>query len=504
MNKPFYITTTLPYVNGLPHIGFALEVVQADVIARYQTLLGNEVVFNIGTDEHGVKIYEEAEKRGMTPQAFCDEMSEHFRSLKSLLDISYTNFIRTTDAHHIAAAQEFWRRCLANGDIYKKQYQMKYCVGCELEKTDSELVDGKCADHPNREIEIVEEENYFFRFSKFQDALLALYEKEKGFVVPEKRLNEIRAFVKRGPQDFSISRLAKKMPWGIPVPDDAEHVMYVWFDALVNYISTIGWPARSSYANSVAGGPDEERFDRFWPGVQIAGKDNLRQQSAMWQAMLLSAGVAPSAKILIHGHITNAGQKMSKSLGNVIAPGELVEKFGIDGARYILLSAAAFGEDIDITWERMTEKYNADLANGLGNLSSRLIKLSEKISNFQFPISNGDEYPEELQKLMDEYRITDALEWIVARTRVLDKKIAEVKPWELAKTDMEKFEAEMRGFLAELSFIAICLRPFLPETSEKIFKMLETRRAEPLFQRILMAGTGKFTLTGSEVNLRKE
>lgn len=490
-------------MNGLPHIGFALEVVQADVIARYQRLLGSDVVFNIGTDEHGVKIYEEAEKRRMTPQAFCDEMSEYFRSLKSLFDISYTDFIRTTDAHHTLAAQEFWRRCLANGDIYKKQYQMKYCVGCELEKTDSELVDGKCADHPNREIEIVEEENYFFRFSKFQDALLALYGKDAGFVVPEKRLNEIRAFVERGPQDFSISRLAKKMPWGIPVPDDAEHVMYVWFDALVNYISTLGWP---SCAKASEGKPDHRcgmdssescRFVRFWPGVQIAGKDNLRQQSAMWQAMLLSAGVAPSAKILIHGHITNAGQKMSKSLGNVIAPSELVEKFGIDGARYILLSAAAFGEDIDITWERMSEKYNADLANGLGNLTSRLIKLSERMEHGAWSMEQEtgnmkqgswsrekDTYPEELKKLMDEYKMTEALEWIIARTRVLDKKIAEVKPWELAKTDMEKFETEMKGFLEELSFIASALHPFLPQTSEKILKALRESKTEPLFQRI--------------------
>ena len=469
--KPFSITTTLPYVNGLPHIGFALEVVQADVIARYQRLLGNEVVFNIGTDEHGVKIYEEATKRGMTPQAFCDEMSEHFRSLDALLHISYTNFIRTTDAHHVAAAQEFWRRCLANGDIYKKQYGMKYCVGCELEKTDSELVEGKCPDHPNRDIEIVEEENYFFRFSKFQDALLALYGKDDAFVVPEKRLNEVRAFVERGPQDFSISRLAKKMPWGIPVPDDADHVMYVWFDALVNYISTLGWP-------------DDENFRKFWPSVQIAGKDNLRQQAAMWQAMLFSAGVAPSARILIHGHVTNAGEKMSKSLGNVIAPSELVEKFGIDGTRYILLSAASFGEDMDITWERMSEKYNADLANGLGNLTSRLIKLSEKMTNNQNPITNGEKYPEELQKLMDEYRITEALELIIGRTRALDKKIAEVKPWELVRTDMAAFEREMTGFLTELAFIAVCLRPFLPETSEKITQVIATRKTEPLFQRI--------------------
>lgn len=468
--KPFYITTTLPYVNGLPHIGFALEVVQADVIARYQRLLGSEVVFNIGTDEHGVKIYEEAMKRGMTPQAFCDEMSEHFRSLDALLHISYTNFIRTTDAHHIVAAEEFWRRCLANGDIYKKQYGMKYCVGCELEKTDSELVEGKCPDHPNRDIEIVEEENYFFRFSKFQDALLALYGKGDGFVIPEKRLNEVRAFVERGPQDFSISRLAKKMPWGIPVPDDADHVMYVWFDALVNYISTLGWP-------------DDENFIKFWPSVQIAGKDNLRQQAAMWQAMLFSAGVAPSAKILIHGHVMNAGEKMSKSLGNVIAPGELVEKFGIDGARYVLLSAASFGEDIDLTWERMTEKYNADLANGLGNLTSRLIKLSERMEHGTGNMEQGT-FPEELKELMDEYRITEALEWVIARTRALDKRIAEVKPWELVKTDMVAFEKEMNGFLAELAFIASCLRSFLPETAEKIAQAITARKTESLFVRI--------------------
>jgi methionyl-tRNA synthetase len=398
-------------------------------------------------------------------------MSEHFRSLDVLLHISYTNFIRTTDAHHTLAAQEFWRRCLANGDIYKKQYEMKYCVGCELEKTDSELVDGKCPDHPNRDIEIVEEENYFFRFSKFQDSLLALYGSGDGFVIPEKRLNEVREFVKRGPQDFSISRLSKKMPWGIPVPDDPDHVMYVWFDALVNYISTLGWP-------------DDENFEKFWPGVQIAGKDNLRQQAAMWQAMLLSAGVAPSAKILIHGHITNAGQKMSKSQGNVIAPSELVEKFGIDGTRYILLSAVAFGEDMDLTWERMSEKYNADLANGLGNLVSRLIKLSEKMTNDELRTDTEKECPEEIQKLMEEYRITEALEWIIGRTRALDKKIAEVKPWELVKTDMPAFEREMMGFLVELSFIASCLRPFLPETAEKIIRAIESRKTDPLFQRI--------------------
>lgn len=472
--KNFYITTTLPYVNGKPHIGFALEVVQADVIARFHSLLGEEVVFNIGTDEHGTKILEKANEEGVTPQEFCDRMSVHFRNLKELLDISYTNFIRTTDAHHMLAAQEFWKRCRENGDIYKKNYKTKYCIGCELEKTDSDLTDGKCPEHPNREIETVEEENYFFRFSKYQDALLSLYKKQSDFVIPEKRMNEIAAFVERGLQDFSISRLKKKMSWGIPVPDDAGHVMYVWFDALVNYISTIGWNG------------DQERFEKFWPGVQIAGKDNLRQQSAMWQAMLLSANIALSRQILIHGHITCDGQKMSKSLGNVVSPEELIAQFGKDGARYLLLSAASFGEDIDLSRERMTEKYNADLANGLGNLVSRVLKLSERMGNGEWGMEHfSNEFPEEFSKLLENYRLSEGLEYIGDIVRSANKYIEETKPWELAKTNSEKFESVMKKLLEDLERIAFLLSPFLPETSEKIREMLTERKGGILFQRII-------------------
>lgn len=475
--KNFYITTTLPYVNGKPHIGFALEVVQADVIARFRSLLGEGVVFNIGTDEHGTKILEKANEEGVTPQEFCDRMSVHFRGLKELLDISYTNFIRTTDAHHVLAAQEFWKRCRENGDIYKKNYKTKYCIGCELEKTDSDLVDGKCPEHSNREMETVEEENYFFRFSKYQDALLSLYKKQSDFVIPEKRMNEIAAFVERGLQDFSISRLKKKMSWGIPVPDDDDHVMYVWFDALVNYISTIGW-------NS-----DQKRFEKFWPGVQIAGKDNLRQQSAMWQAMLLSANIAPSQQILIHGHITCNGQKMSKSLGNVVSPEELIEKFSKDGARYLLLSAASFGEDIDLSWERMTEKYNADLANGLGNLVSRVMKLGGKLEVVRqvadWKLKIETEFPEEFSKLLKNYRLSEGLEYIWNIVRSANKYIEETKPWELAKADPEKFEIVMKKLLEDLEHIAFLLSPFLPETSEKIQTMLTNRKGGILFQRIV-------------------
>ena len=473
-NKPFYITTTLPYVNGMPHLGHILEFVQADVLARMARARGDEVVFNTGTDEHGQKIFRKAAEEGVTPQEFCDRMSEHFRALKDTLGIRYTNFVRTTDPHHVSAAQEFWRRCEAAGDIYKKQYQTKYCIGCEMEKTDSDLDHGKCPDHPNLEIEIVEEENYFFRFSKYQDALLELYSKRTDFVVPANRLVEIRNFVGKGLQDFSISRLASKMSWGIPVPGDEEHVMYVWFDALVNYISTLGWPE------------DEATFGKFWPGLQIAGKDNLRQQSAMWQAMLLSAGLEPSKQILIHGHIMVGGQKMSKSQGNVISPDELIEKFGTDGTRYLLLSSGNLESDPDITMERLTEKYNSDLANGLGNLVSRVLKLSEKLERNKKEETRSQEkaIPEELQKLLDEYRFADTMEWVMSLVREANRHIDDEKPWELVKTDMERFDGVMRTLLDRLAFIGFALAPLLPETSEKITKALAEGKTDPLFRRM--------------------
>ena len=240
--KNFYLTTTLPYVNAPPHIGFALEITRADILARYHRLLEEEVFFNTGTDEHGLKIYRAAQKEGKEPQKYVDEYAAKFDNLRQALNLSYDNFIRTTDPHHVQAAQEFWKLCEKNGDILKKIYAVKYCVGCELEKTDSELVDGRCTLHPSLEIEIINEENYFFKFSNYQGKLLDFYKEQPDFVVPEGRFNEIRKFVEGGLEDFSISRLKEKMPWGIPVPGDDEHVMYVWFDALINYISAIGWP----------------------------------------------------------------------------------------------------------------------------------------------------------------------------------------------------------------------------------------------------------------------
>jgi methionyl-tRNA synthetase len=472
MKKNFYVTTTLPYVNADPHIGFAKEIVQADVLARAHRLRGDDVFFNTGTDEHGLKIFRKAQELGIPAQKYCDEKSAEFDKLKKSLNLSYDNFIRTTDEYHMKAAQEFWKRCERSGDIYKKNYKVKYCVGCELEKTDSELVDGRCPLHPNAELEIIEEENYFFRFSAYQEKLLELYASNPEFVWPKKRLNEVRTFVDGGLEDFSISRVKEKMPWGVPVPGDEDQVMYVWFDALVNYVSALGWPEKTA------------KFEKFWPGAQVCGKDNLRQQAAMWQAMLFSAKLPASKQIFVNGFITVSGQKMSKSLGNVISPYEMTEKFGVDGARYLLLSGANFGEDFDITWEKMIEKYNADLANGLGNLTSRVIKLAQ-ISNDKFPMTNQVQISnDKFNSLIEKMELSQALEHIWKIIDEDNKFIGENKPWELTKADTEKFGKVMRKLLDDLVKISTLLQPLMPDTAEKILQALKTKKTEALFGRI--------------------
>ncbi|MCE9643888.1 methionine--tRNA ligase [Candidatus Parcubacteria bacterium] len=479
MSKPFYLTTTLPYVNAEPHIGFALEIVQADAIVRYHALMGEEVFFNTGTDEHGLKIFRKAEEEGKDTQEYVDFFAAKFRDLKEKLNLyPGLTFIRTTDAKHKAAAQEFWRRCLANGDIYKKDYQVKYCVGCELEKTDSELENGKCPIHPNLEIETIKEENYFFRWSKYQKPLEEFYTKNPNFVVPDYRFNEIKAFVARGLEDFSISRLKEKMPWGIAVPGDDTQVMYVWFDALVNYISTLNWPQ------------EEGVFAKFWGtkefpnAVQVAGKDNLRQQSAMWQAMLLSAGLPASKQIVIHGFITSGGQKMSKSLGNVINPMSIVEEYGSDALRYFLLRHIHPFEDSDFTMERFKEMYNAGLANGLGNLSSRVMMLAEKhlVSPIDTSLFAG--MPEEYTRALEGFEYTFAMDYVWKKIQELNQRIEKEEPFKLIKTDEEAGKKLIAEMTSELYRIAGLLSPFLPQTSMKIKEAVETnKKPENLFPR---------------------
>ncbi len=476
----FYITTTLPYVNAEPHIGFALELVQADTNVRYLRSLGNDVFFNTGTDEHGLKIHRKAQESKKDTQKYVDEYAEKFKDLKGALGlVEDVNFIRTTAPFHKKAAQEFWKRCLESDDIYKKAYKVKYCVGCELEKTDSELVEGRCPIHPNAEIEIIDEENYFFRFSKYQKPLLELYRKRPDFVLPDFRFNEIKSFVKRGLEDFSISRLKNKMPWGVPVPGDDDHVMYVWFDALVNYISAIGWPE------------DLERFGQYWPVIQLAGKDNLRQQSAMWQAMLMSAGIEPSRQILIHGFINSGGQKMSKSIGNVVNPFDLVKEYGTDALRYYLLREIPAFDDGDFTLSRFKEVYNADLANGLGNLVARVAKLCETTDYTETGSKNkttehiltDDTYI----KALSEYKFNDALSFLWKKITKVDQYIQSEKPWQLLKTDPERTKSVLAHCVDQIQEIAILLQPFMPATSESIieqFKGPKIKSQTPLFPRI--------------------
>lgn len=474
MEKRKYFTTTLPYINDRPHIGHAREFVQADVFSRYYRELGFETFLNIGTDEHGLKIYRKAQENEMKVEEYGKIQAQHFVDLAKKLNIDYSAFIRTSDKKHVKSAQEFWKICDKNGYIYKKKYKIKYCVGCELEKTNSELIDGKCPDHPKQEIEIIDEENYFFKFSAFQQKLLDFYRKNPDFVKPEKRFREIISFVEGGLEDFSISRLKEKMPWGVEVPGDPDQIVYVWFDALVNYISTINWPE------------DEDNFKKWWPVIQFCGKDNLRQQTAMWQAMLMAAELEQSEKVFVNGFITVDGQKMSKSIGNVIDPLEMINKFGSDATRYLLISIGSFGEDSDISWDKLIEKYNAELANGIGNLVSRIVTLYQKTDKNLLQkekFSGENQFKNGIEILLEEGKLENILASIKIKIAYLDGKIEETKPWELIKTDVDAFEKEMKELVNVLYEIALMLKSFMPEVSEKIIKSLENKEKINLFPR---------------------
>lgn len=471
-----YFTTTLPYVNADPHLGHALEFVEADVLARTARLAGDEVFFNIGTDEHGTKVYEKAQEVGKDPQDYADEYAARFRVFADRLAISYNAFTRTTAPGHVGAAQQFWKRCQTAGDIYKANYEVKYCVGCELEKTDSELEHGRCLLHPNLEIVLIEEENYYFRFSKYQEPLLRLYDARPDFVIPEARLHEIRSFVAGGLKDFSISRRKEKLPWGVAVPDDPDHVMYVWFDALVNYISVINWPR------------EEGGFTKWWPGVQVAGKDNLRQQAAMWQAMLMSAGLAPSKQVFIHGFLTNGGQKMSKSLGNVIDPMVLMDTYGVDAVRYVLLRHVHPFEDSDLTEESIREHYTANLVNGLGNFVSRVMKLAE--THITKPVELTEEdtriEPAFLEKLAA-YRFNEAMDLIFEHIAKGDEYMAEHEPFKKVKEESTKEQAlaDIEKLVRRVANVAVHLEPMMPATSKAILSAVrENKKPENLFPRL--------------------
>ncbi|MDO8562066.1 MAG: methionine--tRNA ligase [bacterium] len=480
MKKNFYLTTTLPYVNAEPHIGFALELVQADIIARYRHLLGDDVFFSTGTDEHGLKIYRRAIEEGKDTQAYVDEYAEKFQALKKKLDLyPELHFIRTTDARHVRAAQELWRRCLAKGDIYKKKYKGLYCVGDEAFVKESDLVGGKCPNHQALELVEIEEENYFFKLSAYQEKLL-VYLKEEGVVVPEWRRQEAIQFVQRGLEDFSVSRVKEKMPWGIPVPDDDTQVMYVWFDALTNYISTLGWPEDT-----------ERNFKKYWEeGVtlQLAGKDQVRFQSIMWQAMLLSGGLPTTSRVFYHGFITSGGQKMSKSIGNVIDPIAIVDEYGTDALRYFLARHVHPFEDSDVTMERFKEAYNADLVNGLGNLVARVMKLAEVHIESPAHLVDRDSYIGAANIHIDEdigkFQLNRVLDEIWSRIKELDEAMAKREPFKLVKEKPEEGKAVILSMAAQLYGIGLVLEPFMPDTSKKIQDAIRAnKKPENLFPR---------------------
>ncbi len=495
MNKSFYITTTLPYVNADPHVGFAMEFIRADVIARAKKLEGYDVFFNTGTDEHGQKLFDAAAKEGKDVKAYVDEFAERFRGLKDVLGISDdVHFIRTTDIKHEKIAQDFWMRCFNNGYIEKRKYTASYCIGCEEAKTESDLVNGECPDHPGQKLEILEEENYFFKYSAFTDRINDFYKKNPDFVVPDFRFNEIKLFAQNGLQDFSISRLKTKMNWGISVPNDPEHVMYVWFDALTNYISTLADDSVETLEDLIK----SEKFQQYWvhgTPIQYCGKNNLRFQAAMWQAMLMAAEVPNSQQIIINGFITaDGGLKMSKSIGNVVNPYDVVAEYGTDALRYFLLAECSSFEDSPFTMERFKESYNAKLANGIGNLASRVLKMSQNY-NFEYQkeikfkesvfAKEHDEFYKLYKKGLDSYNLKLSMDMVWACINWADKYVQQEEPFKLIKIDQAKAKYVIEILLSDLMQISEMLEPFMPETSKKIKNaLLENKMLEqPLFLR---------------------
>jgi methionyl-tRNA synthetase len=486
MNKDknnFYLTTAIAYVNAAPHIGFALELLYSDVMCRYQRLLGKEVRFLTGTDEHGQKIFKTAKEAGKDSREFVDETSAKFSELADLWNISNDDFIRTTQQRHIVGAQKFWLASLENGNIYKKTYKGLYCIGCESFKTEKDLINGKCPDH-HREPELVEEENYFFKLSNYQEPLEFLFEQKKDFVYPESRYNEMYNILKNGLEDVSISRSVDKLPWGIPVPNDETQVMYVWFDALTNYITALGY-----------GSSDETLFKKFWPAVHVIGKEINRFHSLLWPAMLLSAGVELPKQIAVHGWMTVDGQKMSKTIGNVIDPLELINRYPLEAVRYFLMREIPFDNDGDFSNEKFKDKYTSDLANGLGNFTSRVLTMVEKYSDNKIPsVTEIDRSPMDLLEkeiwpsyvaYMEKWEFNHALETVWKFITFCDQTISDKKPWALAKEGKLIEVQNLLYHLCEsLRHIAIMIYPVMPETSEKIISQLgletTTEMAKPI------------------------
>jgi methionyl-tRNA synthetase len=475
-SRKFYITTSIAYVNSDPHIGFALESVEADVLARYYRGLGNEVFFQTGTDEHGIKIQRAAEIAKKNPQEFVDELSEKFKGLKKELNLSWDNFLRTTDKKiHWPVVQEIWRRFEESGDLYKKKYSGYYCAGCESFKTERDIIDGKCIIHKTV-LELVEEENWFFKLSKYSKEIESKIKNDELRIIPETRKNEILSLLKEGLEDVSFSRSKKYLEWGIPVPGDDGQIMYVWADALTNYISGYG---------------GIENWKEHPADIHVLGKDILRFHAAIWPAMLLSAKLPLPKTIFVHGFITANGEKMSKSLGNVIDPYELVRKYGTDAVRYYLLREIPSSEDGDFSYEKFEERYNGDLANGIGNFAARVLTLASKEGKLSAVSVKGlEEYTHSVKENMDNFRFDLALNAVWSFIHFGDGYLNQTKPWGKELPENKRKE-DLYKLLFILKTAAEQLAPFLPQTAEKIIGAIKqdgdgliADRIENLFPRI--------------------
>ena len=473
----FYITTPIYYPNDVPHIGHAYNAVATDLVGRYHRLRGERVFHLTGTDEHGLKLQRAAEAAGMDPQRWVDEMEPRWREVWTRLDIAYDGYIRTTEPRHEAAVRRLLTAVHDNGrdDIYLGTYEGLYCVSCELYYTEDELIDGLCPIH-ERSVERVSQENYFFRLSAYGDRLLEHYEREPSRVEPETRRNEVLSLIRRGLQDFSISRT--NFDWGIPLPWDPEHVCYVWFDALTNYITAAGY------------GNDEGRFGAMWPAdVHMIGKDILRQHAIYWPAMLMAAGIEPPRQVWAHGFLTVGGQKMSKTNATGIHPFELVEHFGVDSYRYYFMREIQFGQDGNYSWESMVDRHNADLANGLGNLASRVLAMLGSYFDGAVPEPGGAKAEDDLPSVIDdavrrchEHMSALALSQALGAVwDVVDRAngyLVEKEPWKVAGEEGRR--AELSGILyaaAEtLRILAILIRPIMPGAAGRLWDQLGIER----------------------------
>lgn len=471
MNK-FYVTTAIPYVNAKPHIGHALEFIQGDVVARYHRLIGNETLLLSGGDENAVKNVQAAEKAGVEIQEFINQNTQAFKGLADKLNISFDVFQKGSDKeHHYPATQKLWELCATAGDIYKKSYKGLYCVGCEAFYSPDELINGECPEHPGKKLEEVEEENYFFRLSNYQDQLIKLFESGEYQIVPEHRKNEVLSFLKQPLQDLSVSRSNERAKnWGVPVPGDPTQRIYVWFDALNIYQSGVGF------------GWNEETYKKWWPAdLHVIGKGIIRFHAIYWPAFLLSAKLQLPKKLFVHDYITVNGQKMSKTVGNVLDPLPLIEKYGADALRYYLLAKISPFADGDFSEGKFIESYNADLANGLGNLVARVARLAERNNIVGTTFDKAIDL--EVEKKIQEFKFNEAISVIWNKISEADKKVNEEKPWELEGDKAKEVLLDLVKRIQEISFN---LEPFLPETAEKILKQFSgpIKASTPLFPRI--------------------